>query len=63
MYKRQKQGLLIQTAHRGVGHAGDDAGGQEPDGPEQSRHIGHVSGHHDDGLSLIHIFTGQHKEG
>ena len=26
-----KQGLLIQTAHRGVGHAGDDAGGQEPD--------------------------------
>ena len=43
---------MIKTPHPGVGHAGDDAGGEKAHRCKETRHIGHVASHHDDGHGL-----------
>ena len=43
---------MIQASYTGVGHAGDNAGGEKAHRRKQPRHIGHVARHQNDGHRL-----------
>ena len=44
--------LLIQASYTGVGHAGDNAGGEKAHRRKHPRHIGHIARHQNDGHRL-----------